>query len=82
MRVVALQHSFSGHETFPFRYRPRREDFLNEEEVGKAVLEKQGSDWHTLICNGENSIVRALVEQLAWTEDEMDIVEFTGCFDG
>jgi hypothetical protein len=77
--------------------RPRREGYFDEGEVRSAVLEKLGSQWHKLICEGENYVVSALEaacrkcylhriltgrdELAAWTEDEKGAVEFAGHYD-
>jgi hypothetical protein len=76
---------------------PRREGYLDEREVGNAVVEKLGLAWHKLICEGENYIVSALEaacrkcylhriltglgEQIAWTEDEKSAVDFASQYD-
>ena len=83
--------------THPKSDRPRREGYLDEQEVGAAVLEKLGSQWHKLICEGENYVVSALEvacrkcylhriltgrdEQTAWTEDEKSALNFAGRYD-
>jgi hypothetical protein len=76
---------------------PRRDGYLDEREVGNAVLEKLGVQWHKLICEGENYVVSALEaacrksyldriltgreEQVAWTEEEKSAVDFVGHYD-
>ena len=74
--------------------RPRREGYLDEREVGDAVLESLGSQWHRLICEGPNYVVCALEvacrncylhriltglnKQIAWTEGEKSALDFAG----
>jgi hypothetical protein len=77
--------------------RPRREGYMDEREVEEAVLEKWGSQWHKLICNGENYVKSALEaacrkcylhriltgmdESISWTEDEKSAVDFAERYD-
>jgi len=77
--------------------RPRREGYLDEGEIGSAVLEKLGSQWHKLICEGENYVVSTLEaacrksylhriltgrdEHVAWTEEEKSAVGFANHYD-
>jgi hypothetical protein len=81
----------------PKSSRPRREGFLDERELDEAVREKLGPGWHSLICRGENYIVRALEtacykcyvyrvltgddERVAWTDAEQSAVDFAGQYD-
>jgi hypothetical protein len=76
----------------PQSSRPRREGFLDEREVGDAVLDKHGLRWHKFICCGENYVESALEsaakncwlyrvltgreEQCAWTPEEQEAVSF------
>lgn len=89
-----VERAFASH---PKSSRPRREGFLDEREVGNAVLEKWGSQWHKLICEGENYVVTSLEiacyksflqkivslddDQNSWTEDEVPTLRFSGHFD-
>lgn len=42
--------------------RPRREGFLDELEVGNAVLDKLGLQWHKFIVGGENYVASTLAK--------------------
>jgi hypothetical protein len=77
--------------------RPGRDGHLDEREVGDAVREKLGMQWHKLICERENYVVSALEaasrkcylhriltgrdESVAWTEDEKTAVDFACHYD-
>jgi len=77
--------------------RPRREGYLDQQEIGNTLLERLGSNWHSLICEGQNYVVSALElacrkcylhriltgrdEQIAWTEDEKSALDFAGQYD-
>ncbi len=77
--------------------RPRREGYLDEQEVRDAVREKLGPAWHKLICVGENYVVQALEAacyrsylhrilsgedtRVVWTEEEQRAAEFAGHYD-
>ncbi len=83
--------------THPESTRPRREGYLDESEVGDAVMDKLGIQWHRLICNGANYILPALDaacykcflhriltgldEQVVWAEDETDALDFACHYD-
>jgi diadenosine tetraphosphate (Ap4A) HIT family hydrolase len=46
--------------THPESDRPRREGYLDEQEICEAVLEKLGPQWHNLICKGGNYVLSVL----------------------
>jgi len=72
--------------------RPRREGYLDEEEVRDAVGESLGSEWRKLICGGANYVRIALEgacykcylhrvlterdERTTWTEEEKSAATF------
>lgn len=81
----------------PKSTRPRREGYLDEDEVTSAVREKHGDPWYKLICRGENYVARKLEvasyncylhriltgrgECVSWTPDEQSAVEFANHYD-
>ena len=47
----------------PKSNKPRRDGFLDENEIGQAVMDALGEKWHKFICNGENYVEMALSDQ-------------------
>jgi hypothetical protein len=78
----------------PRSERPRREGYLDEREVGDAVRDELGLQWHRLICAGANYVEVALEgachrsflhrvltgrdERAGWTEEEQGALTFVG----
>jgi hypothetical protein len=74
--------------------RPRREGFLDEQELHDAVREKLGPGWYKVICRSENYVVHSLEvacykcyvhriltgedERVSWTEAERSAADFAG----
>lgn len=49
--------------THPKSKKPRREGFLDEDEIAQAIEESLGERWRKLICNGENYVESTLSDQ-------------------